>query len=91
MPFDYYKAPAQEVFDSIKAAAIALWQTYDDTYGYATGKVNRIKDIENVGDNTGYIVAMFDNTNRLKLLGMVDEIGKPYLVELLKFSGDIAF
>ena len=91
MAFDYYKAPAQDVFDSIKKAAIALWQTYDDTYGYVTEKVNRIKDIENVGDNTGYIVAMFDNTNRLKLLGMVDEIGKPYLVELLRFSGDIVF
>lgn len=91
MAFDYYKAPAQDVFDSIKNAAIALWQTYDDTYGYASGKVNRVKSIENVGDNTGYIVAMFDNSNRLRLYGMVDEIGKPYLAELLKFSGDLPF
>lgn len=89
MTFDYYKAPAQEVFDSIKRAAIALWQTYDDTYGYATEKVNRVKQIENIGDNTGYIVAMFDNENRMKLLGMVDDVGRDYLKQLLIFSGDL--
>lgn len=30
----YYTAPSQEIFDDIKAAAITIWNTYDDTYGF---------------------------------------------------------
>ena len=67
-PEEYYTAPAQEIFDDVKQGAIALWQTYDDTYGYATDKVKRIKDIENVKDNTGYMVAMFDAENQQRLI-----------------------
>ena len=67
----YYTAPAQEIFDDIKAAAIKIWKTYDDTYGYATEKINRIKDLENVSDNAWYMVAMFDSTNQAKMLQMV--------------------
>ena len=63
----YYTAPSQEIFDDIKEAAIKIWQGYDDTYGYATGKVDRIKDISNVRDNYAYMVAMFDPPNTAKL------------------------
>lgn len=68
---EYYTAPSDEVFEDIKTNAIKLWQTYDDQYGYATDKVNRIKDIANVQDNAWYIVAMFDIENQVKLIGMV--------------------
>lgn len=68
----YYTAPSQEIFDSIKRASIALWLTYDDTYQYATKKVERIKDIENVKDNWGYLIAMFDYQNQQKLLALLD-------------------
>lgn len=64
----YYVAPPQAVFDEMKEACIALWNTYDDTYGYATDKVNRIKDIENVSDNFMYMMAMFDEDNRTRVL-----------------------
>ena len=63
----YYKAPPDAVFNEVKRAAIELWQTYDDTFGYATEKVSRIKDIRNIRDNTCFIVAMFDHKNQLKL------------------------
>ena len=84
--FDYYQAPEQEVFEDIKAKAIELWQTYDDTYGYATGKINRIKDIENVQDNAWYIIAMFDIQNQAKLLSMVNEKTKVKIQEMLAWS-----
>lgn len=68
---EYYKAPKQEVFDEIKKAAMELWPEIDpdnDKYGYATEKINRIKDIKNVQDNAWYIVAMFDYNNQRKLI-----------------------
>lgn len=91
MSFDYYQAPAQEIFDAIKDGAITLWRTYDDSYGYASEKISRIKDIQNVRDNTGYIVAMFDHDNRLKLYNMVEGEAALYLGDLLAFSGDLPF
>ena len=77
--FDYYKAPEQKVFDEIKRCATALWMTYDNTYGYVDEKVNRIKDIKNIEDNTGYIIAMFDIFNQRKLYDMVGTDSKEYI------------
>ncbi len=65
---EYYKAPSQQVFDEIKAGAIKIWNTYDNEYGYATDKINRIKDIQNFKDNAWFIVAMFDYQNQRKLM-----------------------
>lgn len=68
---EYYTAPKQEIFDDIKENAIKIWKTYDDTFGYATEKIDRIKDLQNIQDNAWYMVAMFDHINRGKLLSMV--------------------
>ena len=65
---DYYKAPSDEVFNEIKEKSIEIWQTYDDTYGYASEKIERVNSIANVKDNWGAIVGMFDNHNQHKLL-----------------------
>jgi len=82
--FDYYKAPSDEVFADIKATAIKIWRGYDDTYGYATEKTDRIKDIQNVRDNTCYIIAMFDTDNQKKLFDMVElDESKKFISELL--------
>jgi hypothetical protein len=70
---DYYKAPPQKVFDEIKAAAIEIWEGYDNEHGYATDKINRIRDIQNIQDNAWYMVAMFDHVNQAKLINMVSE------------------
>ncbi len=64
---EYYTPPSQEVFDDFKQAAIKVWSEYDDTYGYATGKIAKIKDIGNIGDNYGYMIAMFDSHNQRKV------------------------
>jgi hypothetical protein len=66
--FDYYQAPSQEVFEDIKKNAIEIWKTYDDEHKYATNKINRIKDLENVSGNAWYIVAMFDCINQVRLI-----------------------
>lgn len=63
----YYTPPTQEIFDEVKKRAIEIWQTYDDTYGYASEKIAKIKEIENVSDNLMFIVAMFDPINQAKL------------------------
>lgn len=68
---EYYTAPSQEVFDEIQRAAISIWSEYDDTYGYASGKIVRIKDLQNVQDNAWYMVAMFDSLNQAKLIQRV--------------------
>lgn len=67
----YYTAPSQEVFDDIKLVATRIWCSYDDTHGYVTGKLDRIKDLPNVKDNWIYMVAMFDPINTSKLLRLV--------------------
>ena len=64
----YYTAPSQEIFEDMKSNAIKLWQTCDDEFGYATGKINVVKDIGNIKDNFMYILAMFDPSNQFKLL-----------------------
>ena len=63
----YYIEPKQEIFEEVKAKCIELWKTYDDTYGYATEKIDRIKDIHNIKDNFMYMVAMFDDHNQERL------------------------
>ena len=63
----YYTPPTDEQFNELKEKAIEIWQGYDDAHGYATEKINAIKDIKNVSDNFMYIVAMFDIFNQEKL------------------------
>lgn len=69
----YYTPPSDELFEEVKAAAIRIWETYDNTYGYVDEKVNRIKDIPNVSDNFMYIVAMFDTWNQKRLVNTISE------------------
>ncbi len=66
---EYYTAPPPHVFDEIKRASISIWNGYESPY--KEDKLNRICDLENVRDNAWYMVAMFDQNNQTKLLGMV--------------------
>lgn len=80
---EYYTAPSDEVFNTIKEASIDIWNTYDDSFGYATEKIDRIKNIPNFKDNTCYMVAMFDGENCQKLLTSVGGETKNWLDDLL--------
>lgn len=80
---DYYKAPDQKIFDDIKKNAMKIWNTYDDTYGYATDKIDRIENLKNIEDNAWYILAMFDRDNQNKLLDMVQPETRSILEDIL--------
>lgn len=84
--FDYYTPPSQEVFDDIKQASIKVWQSMDDTYGYTTDKIKRIKDLENVQDNAWYMFAMFDIFNQAKLIDLVSPTTQEKIQEMLDWS-----
>jgi hypothetical protein len=86
----YYKTPSQDVFNDVKQAAMQIWSKYDDTYGYRTEKINRIKDIKNIKDNYAYIIAMFDHYNQLDLLNCLKTDEAKELVEALLFRNDTA-
>lgn len=63
----YYDAPSDKIFEEIRTAAIEIWSGHDDTFGYATEKIDRVKALKNVKDNWGTMVGMFDSVNQRKL------------------------
>lgn len=69
----YYTAPSDKIFGEVKQCAIDIWNTYDDTYWYASEKIDRIREISNIRDNMMLIVAMFDRGNQHKLLASLSD------------------
>ena len=63
----YYTPPPDEQFEELRKAAIQLWSTMGDEPSYSEKKIGRIRDIQNVGDNFMYMVAMFDMYNQKTL------------------------
>jgi len=59
----YYKQPKQEYFDEVKSACIKFWKAFDDQFGYATEKIDSIKDLENNSTNYMMMVKMFHQLN----------------------------
>lgn len=64
----YYTAPSDDMFNEIKREATKIWETYDDTYGYVSDKLETVNRLQNVRDNYMFMVSMFDWTNQQKLL-----------------------
>jgi len=83
----YYTPPPEDQFEELRAEAIKIWSEYDDTYKYATGKIDRIKDIKNVEDNFMYMVAMFDQPNQMKLASKLSDKTKKAVVDRLTAVG----
>lgn len=81
-------APSDEIFDEVKRAAIELWKTYDDTFKYATQKVDRIKDVENYSDNFAYIIGMFDPENQRKLMMLVSKEAQREILRVIHWTID---
>lgn len=80
----YYIPPSDPIFEEVKNQAIEIWKTYDDTHGYATGKINRIKELPNIEDNFMYMVAMFDIYNLDKLSKKLSKKAKKAIYERLE-------
>jgi hypothetical protein len=72
----YYKAPSDKIFNEIKKEAIKIWESYDDTYGYATEKINKVKDIKNIRDSVMFIFGMFDVHNQRKLMEALSDASR---------------
>jgi len=88
----YYTAPTDEIFEEVKAQAIKLWvevDTDNNRYGYATNKINRIKDLHNVKDNVMYIIAMFDSNHHIILASMLTEEAKSAIDERIISGGNL--
>ena len=62
-----------KTFEELRAEAIKIWQTYDDTYGYASKKIDYINSFGNIKDNYGTIIGMFDRNNQTKLFNAVGD------------------
>ena len=62
-----------KTFEELRAEAIKIWQTYDDTYGYASEKIDYINSFGNIKDNYGTIIGMFDSDNQAKLFNAVGD------------------
>ena len=80
----YYTPPTDKQFNELKEKAIEIWLGYDDTYGYASEKINAIKDIKNIQDNFMYMVAMFDIHNQAKLAWLLSPEARKAVIERLK-------
>jgi hypothetical protein len=87
----YYTPPRQELFEAVKSRAMELWKEVDvdnDKYGYATEKINRIKDLQNISDNFMTIVAMFDIHNQKLLADRLAEETKTAIRERMIDGGN---
>lgn len=67
---------SDELFNELREAAVGIWMTYDNTYGYVDEKVGYIDKLKNVRDNYGTIIGMFDINNQYKLYKAVGDEGK---------------
>lgn len=59
--------PSIEIFEEMKSAAIAVWQTFDNTHGYVTDKLEYINSFGNIKDNAMVFYRMFDYQNQAKM------------------------
>jgi hypothetical protein len=54
----YYKSPKDDYFEELRSVCIRYWSTFDDTFGYATEKINQVKSFENNDGNFMTMVKM---------------------------------
>lgn len=60
----YYTAPQDHCFEDLKKSAMQVWEEVASDPSYLEEKVDKIKNITNMGDNFMYIFAMFDTNNQ---------------------------
>lgn len=64
----FYIAPPDEIFHEMQRLACEIWNTYDDTHGYATEKIEYVCGLNNISSNFMTILWMFDYSNQRKLM-----------------------
>lgn len=83
----YYTPPSKEIFDEVKREAIKVWQSMDNEFGYVDEKVNKIKDLKNVGDNVMFMVAMFDIFNQARLANKLSPKANKAMSDRIRSAG----
>ena len=73
------ETPNISIFDEMKAAATSVWQTYDNTYGYVTEKLDYINSIRNIQDNAMVFYRMFDYQNQAKMIKLLSDEAINYI------------
>lgn len=79
----FYTAPSDEIYNELLQLAIEIWSSYDDSYWYATEKINYIKSFRNISSNFMTIYQMFDYVNQMKLIRKASEALKLEINERL--------
>jgi len=75
---------SDEIFNEIKEASIKLWGTHDDGgLGYATEKINYIKDLPNSSTNVAKIIRMFDHWHQKAIAGRISLQAKRVIRECI--------
>lgn len=76
------ETPSQQIFDEMKAAAIAVWsENYSDEFGYVTEKTDRINSLSNIQDNAMVFFRMFDWVNQDKMMNKLGPEAINYINE----------
>lgn len=75
-----HTTPSDTIFNEIKEAAIKIWKTYDNTYGYVDEKLDRINSIENYQDNAMVFIRMFDGHNQNIMMNELSDEAREYIL-----------
>lgn len=73
------EAPSIEIFEEMKSAATAVWQTFDNTHGYVTDKIEYINSFGNIKDNAMVFYRMFDYQNQAKMMAKLSQEAINYI------------
>ena len=73
------EAPTQQIFNEMRSVASEIWNTYDNTYGYATEKLSYVNSIENIEDNAMVFYRMFDYINQQKMKSLLSQEALTYI------------
>lgn len=73
------EAPTQQIFNEMRTTASEIWNTYDNTYGYATEKLSYVNSIENIEDNAMVFYRMFDYVNQQKMKSLLSQEALTYI------------
>lgn len=77
------ETPSDFIFKEMLENAITIWSTYDDTYGYASEKINYIKSLNNIQDNAMVFFRMFDRYNQERFMKNVSADTYNYIINNL--------
>ncbi len=78
-----HPTPSIEIFDEIKKAAITIWKTKSNAYGYADEKIDKINSISNCKDNAMVFYRTFDCMNQEKMNHLLSDEALNYIYDNL--------